>query len=215
MRAINGLKVCATCGVEKPIEEFGKNSKSVDGLRYSCKECRRSEYIESAEIKKAQSKERYYSKRAEIGVKNKQYKNDHAEWYREYAKKYYQANKDKIKERVKNNHYAKMETDLEYKIRQRCRTRLYNAVKGHVKSARTRELIGCDVEFLMKRLEAQFTEGMTWDNYGEWHIDHIRPCASFDLTKEVEQRECFNYKNLQPLWAEQNHRKHSKYEARR
>ena len=45
---------------------------------------------------------------------------------------------------------------------------------------------------------------MTWDNHGEWHIDHIKPCASFDLTDADQQRECFNYTNLQPLWAKDN-----------
>jgi hypothetical protein len=65
-------------------------------------------------------------------------------------------------------------------------------------------LIGCSVPQLRKHLEAQFTEGMTWDNHGEWHIDHIKPCASFDLTDAEQQLECFNYTNLQPLWASDN-----------
>lgn len=51
---------------------------------------------------------------------------------------------------------------------------------------------------------------MNWDNYGEWEIDHIKPCASYDLSKPKEQRKCFNYMNLQPLWAEENLRKGSK-----
>jgi hypothetical protein len=55
-----------------------------------------------------------------------------------------------------------------------------------------------------------FTEGMSWDNYGEWHIDHILPCSSFDLADIEQQKICFNYKNLQPLWAEDNLRKGAK-----
>ena len=51
---------------------------------------------------------------------------------------------------------------------------------------------------------------MTWKNHGIWHVDHIRPCASFDLTKDEEQRECFHYKNLQPLWGPDNLAKGSK-----
>lgn len=68
------------------------------------------------------------------------------------------------------------------------------------------ELLGCTIEELRTHLEAQFQEGMTWDNYGRdgWHIDHIKPCSSFDLLKEAEQRECFHYTNLQPLWAKDN-----------
>ena len=68
----------------------------------------------------------------------------------------------------------------------------------------TLKLIGSSVPFVRKWIESKFVDGMTWDNHGEWHIDHIRPCASFDLTDPDQQKECFNYKNLQPLWAKDN-----------
>ena len=63
---------------------------------------------------------------------------------------------------------------------------------------------------LKKHLENQFVEGMSWDNYGEWQIDHIVPCASFDLSDPNQQRICFNFRNLQPLWAKDNQRKQDK-----
>ena len=53
-------------------------------------------------------------------------------------------------------------------------------------------------------LESKFSNGMTWENMGEWHIDHIKPCYSFDLTDEKQQMECFHFTNLQPLWAKDN-----------
>ena len=53
-------------------------------------------------------------------------------------------------------------------------------------------------------LEKQFTDGMTWENQGKWHIDHIRPCASFNLENEIEKHMCFHYTNLQPLWGSEN-----------
>ena len=52
---------------------------------------------------------------------------------------------------------------------------------------------------------------MSWGNYGKWHVDHIRPCASFNLVNEEEQKKCFHYTNLQPLWAKDNLSKGSKY----
>jgi len=74
------------------------------------------------------------------------------------------------------------------------------------------DLIGASPSFVMGYLEAKFTEGMTWENYGHgWHVDHILPCCSFDLTKEEEQKKCFHYSNLQPLWAEDNLKKGGKY----
>ena len=86
------------------------------------------------------------------------------------------------------------------------RGRLYKALihDQATKSAPTLKLLGSSVAYVKKHLEAQFVDGMSWDNHGEWHIDHIRPCASFDLTDPEQQKECFNYKNLQPLWAEDN-----------
>ena len=79
----------------------------------------------------------------------------------------------------------------------------------------TQELIGCDFEYLRKHLESQFTEGMTWDNYGRngWHVDHIIPCNAFDLTDIEHQKKCFHYSNLQPMWAIENFDKNAGYQT--
>jgi hypothetical protein len=87
-----------------------------------------------------------------------------------------------------------------------------HALVSQGKSITTEKLLGCTFEYARSHLEAQFTKGMGWDNYGVngWHIDHIIPCASFDLTDPDQQRQCFHYTNLQPLWAEDNLRKSDK-----
>ena len=74
------------------------------------------------------------------------------------------------------------------------------------------ELVGCGIDALKKHIELKFQDGMSWDNYGKWHIDHVRPCSSFDLSKPEEQSKCFHYSNIQPLWAEENLRKGAKLE---
>ena len=79
---------------------------------------------------------------------------------------------------------------------------------------RTEKLLGCSAQELKTHLEARFTEGMSWGNYGRWHVDHIKPCCSFDLTKPEEQAACFHYTNLQPLWAEDNFKKSGRYTPR-
>ena len=84
---------------------------------------------------------------------------------------------------------------------------------GGRKAARTEELLGCTVEAARAHLEAQFLPGMSWENHGQWHIDHIRPAASFgDHTMLKVQQACHHFTNLQPLWAEDNIRKSDKWE---
>lgn len=93
-----------------------------------------------------------------------------------------------------------------------CRSRIRAAICGKKKSVSTRELIGCDIADLMRHLESKFKPRMAWNNYGirGWHIDHIRPCSSFNLLNENELRTCFHFSNLQPLWAAENIRKKDK-----
>lgn len=92
------------------------------------------------------------------------------------------------------------------------RSRLCIAVKNAIKSDKTMNLVGCTPNELRDHLESQFKDGMTFDNYGRggWHIDHIKPCTSFDLSDPEQQRECFHYTNLQPLWEKENLSKGSK-----
>lgn len=105
----------------------------------------------------------------------------------------------------------KRKTDRNFAFKKGLRCYLFKHVKEY-KSGHTSELIGCSVAQLKNYLESLFQPGMTWSNYGRngWHIDHIRPCASFDLTDEKQQKQCFHYTNLQPLWAIDNLKKGSK-----
>ena len=73
------------------------------------------------------------------------------------------------------------------------------------------ELCGCSLDELKAWLEKQFIENMNWENRSLWHVDHIRPCASFDLTDIEQQKQCFHFTNLQPLWAADNFKKGAKW----
>lgn len=98
--------------------------------------------------------------------------------------------------------------DLERRISGNIRSRLRGAIKrtGRRKKCKSTELLGCSFDFLMGYLESQFEPGMTWENHGfyGWHVDHIIPCNTFNLTDEEEQKKCFHYTNLRPLWAKEN-----------
>lgn len=99
-------------------------------------------------------------------------------------------------------------TDPNFKLQFLLRQRIRKALKmgSGSKSLSTPELIGCSVVELKTYLESKFKEGMTWENHGVngWHIDHIKPCASFDLTDPAQQKTCFHFTNQQPLWALDN-----------
>jgi len=151
----------------------------------------------------------YKLNRNKIRLSQQKYINKNKEKLNKKSKLYQKNNREKInkqqKKRFKSNPNAKIAHNL--------RNRIRGLLKNKNKSLRTMLLIGCELDYLMYHLQNQFKRDMTWDNYGtghngkgmqEWHIDHIRPCASFDLTKEDEQRKCFHYTNLQPLWAKEN-----------
>lgn len=148
----------------------------------------------------------------------KKWMREHPEEYRrrkhEYYLKYREKNLQKAKkyrEKYKDK-IAEMDNKPQRKIGRRIRTRIINALIRQVaaKSNRTIELLGTSIPELKNHLEKQFKEGMSWGNYGKWHIDHRLPLASFDLTDPEEQKKAFNYMNLQPLWARENLRKKDK-----
>ena len=100
-------------------------------------------------------------------------------------------------------------TEIVFRIRHALRARLRLAFKHRrIREPRsTLELVGCTPAELRLHLERQFLPGMNWANHGEWHIDHIIPCAQFDLTDPEARKRCFHFSNLQPLWAAENIRK--------
>ena len=104
----------------------------------------------------------------------------------------------------------KRKTDIIFKIKKNLRARVSEVLKGRSKSAKTLELLGCSLENLKKHLEDKFEDGMNWDNYGVWHLDHIIACANFDLSDPKQQKICFHYTNLQPMWGEHNIQKGSR-----
>ena len=97
-------------------------------------------------------------------------------------------------------------TDPNYKMATVLRSRLRKLLKGKAKKENTINLLGCTVEEVVLWIESKFKEGMSWDNHGlsGWHLDHIRPLASFDLTDEKQIKIAFHYTNLQPLWWHEN-----------
>lgn len=177
-------KICPQCEKELPHtnEYFHKDSRSPSGLQYVCKKCRLLKSKIVASDSKAKKRKAEYRKQTRSHI-------------REY-KRNWEKNRSK--------------THPEFRIKQSLRKRLWETTKNY-KSNKTFNLLGCSLEYFIAYLESKFQDGMTIDNYGEWHIDHIRPCANFDLTDPEQQKQCFHYTNLQPLWASDNLTKGSHY----
>ena len=116
---------------------------------------------------------------------------------------------ERRRERHRLRRIERRASDPAYAVEMKLRRRMLKAVSS--KSSSTRDLTGCTFDQLMTHLESQFVDGMTWENHSDWHIDHIKPCASFDLTDPEQQKQCFHYKNLQPLWAAENLAKGARY----
>jgi len=200
-------KKCTNCGISKIENECFHRRHTRKGELYyrpECKDCRN-------------KKTRQYMKKVKSTEKGKEKLRRWArEKYHNKIEKYREMRRNSERKRLANGtKYAyrkrRYHEDPIFNISMRLRRRVLSALKGKNKSASTQELTGCTWIFLKQHIEKQFKEGMTWENRHLWHVDHIRPCASFDLSKEEEQRKCFHYSNLQPLWARENLIKGSKY----
>lgn len=143
------------------------------------------------------------SHRQELNEKQKKYNFSHKKEKCNYDKNYTQSHKKERNRKQKD----RRKIDLNFRLSSNLRARITDAINKHRKNLTTMGLIGCEIEYLMYYLQCKFVKGMNWDNYGKWHIDHIKPCALFNLSKPSEQLKCFNYTNLQPLWAEDNYKK--------
>ena len=153
----------------------------------------------------------YNNNKEKITIHNKKYRDSHSEQVAKQQKAW----RNSHKEHINKQRRIKYKNDSVFKIKLNLRTRINLALNGNIKSSSTVFLTGCDVDYLMYHLQEQFTKGMSWDNHGKdgWEIDHVKPCASFDLSKPEEQRKCFHFSNMQPLWAEDNLSKGGKYEG--
>lgn len=195
------MKQCKACKQEKPITEFYEHLAMADGHLSFCKSCKRIDsynyYANNKDkVKKYQAIPRVRARKAKI---KRQWNIDN----KKHTQTYTQNNKvHRNQQRVK-----RYNNDTEYRILVLLRGRFRAALNGICKSARTLELLGCTIKELRAHIESQFQQGMNWSNQGKWHIDHIKPCNSFNLINTIQQKECFNYTNLQPLWAEDNYKK--------
>ena len=214
-------KVCSKCKGEKKVCEFGNSKSSKDGLLYSCKECnnKRSVNYRKDNPEKVLELTRNWTKKNPEWVYNrhKKWREENPDKVNELKKNWLDKNPEKRKEYRENYKPRKQEqrkerrdSDPVFNLTNRLRCRLWKYLKilNITKTNKTFDIVGCSPQFLKEHLETQFTDGMSWDNRSEWHIDHIIPLSS--AKTEDELYKLCHYENLQPLWAEDNLKKSNK-----
>lgn len=180
------MKICKICSKIKSLDEFYSG-------RTQCKYC-------------YHQKRKSYYKNYRIVNRNKLYewRSNNPEKMKQYQESYWEQNKDEIIKRRKNRDQEWWETDYNFRLKKILRNRLYAALRGNTKRGSAVSDLGCSIKYLKVYLESQFKPGMSWDNYGEWHIDHIIPISSFNLQNRIELKKACHFTNLQPLWAKEN-----------
>jgi DNA-directed RNA polymerase beta subunit len=203
---------CKKCSLQQSKKwrmEYYKNNKNkkqewIERNKEAIKEKARQYYQKNKDIIKQKS---LLNKEKTRETKRK-YREKNREKIKENQKKYQKEKRRKIQDKANETRKIKIKNSVEYLISCRLRSRMNHAIKKVMqkKLSSTSDLLGCSISDLKKHIEHKFLPGMSWENYGfrGWHIDHIKPCASFDLTDPTEQKKCFHYSNLQPLWSFDN-----------
>jgi len=165
------------------------------------------EYNQIHKVKIAKHKAEYYQTHmVEMTERQAQYRQTHRAEIAHSGAKYYQMHKDERAKYIRD----RRRTNIQCRLAGVLRSRLGSAIKGGYKAGSAVGDLGCSIGTFRLFIENQFEPGMTWDNYGEWHLDHVQPLASFDLTDRSQFITACNWLNYQPLWAVDNIRKGDK-----
>jgi|TARA_R110000764_G_scaffold62648_1_gene133006 hypothetical protein len=193
------MKQCKKCNQIKPLTEYCVRKGEIDGKHRYCKLCLNSNF-----------KTYYHTSGRKNSEYYKTYRKENKEYFNNYCTNHYHTNKELYREWNREK-YA---TDIPFKIKHITSSRIHEALKTYqtLKKDRTIEYLGCSIGDYCNYLESKFDGKMNWDNQGDyWHIDHIKPIASFDLNNEKELYKCFHYTNTQPMEALENRLKSDKY----
>lgn len=177
-------------------------------IKHKILERNRQSYYRNQAVQLQRGKDRYLQNKHVVLERSKQYYVKNKDRISKRGQAYFQANKSKIQERM----CRYLKTNIQAKLSSALRRRMYMALHGKGYQCWAVEHLGCTVIELKQYLETKFQPGMTWENwsFGGWHIDHIQPLASFDLTDVEQVKRACHYTNLQPLWAVENFQKNKR-----
>lgn len=179
-----------------------------DNNKNKCSILHKNWYINNRSKRLAQQKIYYECNKIKILKRGKLYRSTHKKQIQTYGIMWRKNNKNRIAKTRQTYRKNRKKYDPNFKLICNLRRRIHSILDGKSKSQSTIKLLGCSIEKFKIHLEQQFTKGMTWKNYGKWHIDHIIPLSSAKNQQQIEK--LFHYSNCQPLWAKDNLKKHNK-----
>jgi len=183
--------------VKEQMKEYRERPEIKEKIQERMKEYRalpevKKRHAENQKCPKVKEQMKEYRRRPEVKEHRKKYNKQHK-------------SNPEVKERINERARERYATDINYKMTSVMRSRFRQVVLNEFKGDSVLVMVGCSDDHLIKWLEFQFDENMDWDNHGSyWHVDHIKPCASFDFTNVDDQKECFHWTNLQPLFKTDN-----------
>lgn len=198
------MKTCSKCGVPKELTEFQFRKT---GRRAGCHEAMCRICVNARATPYANKRRRDNPEPARAYARNKHTTNPEPQ--RARSRIWRLTNLERVRRNQRAWEKRAGAKQLDQIIRKRLRQRVRNALNGFSKVDSTMNLLGCSTEEFKRHLEKQFRPGMSWETRCFWHIDHIKPCVKFDFSDPEQQRKCFHYTNLQPLWACENLAKHA------
>lgn len=216
------MKKCTKCGNTKDLNDFYEDSRKTDGHASECKKCHSKRGKIWREAHKEQQKmlsKRWYEEhkereRAKNRTSVKKWRTENPERKKEYGKKWAKENPESVRA-IRLRTTAKKRATAKGKLDDALRNSIGQSLKQGVKNGRSWEtLVGYTVSELKEHIEKKFLPGMTWENHGKWHIDHIIPQSAFNYEKpeDIDFKQCWALRNLRPLWAKDNIRKLNKLE---
>jgi hypothetical protein len=180
------MKKCVKCNIEKEFDYFYKDNRSLDGLYSSCKTCHKN--------------------------RSEKWRLSNFEKVAENSKKYQISNKEKIKNYIRDYVYNRRKEDFLFYFKERVKGNISKSFKRGEKKfnkkLRCEEILGCSIYDFKNYIQSKFSKGMTFNNFGEWHLDHIVPLSTAKTEDDVVK--LCHYTNYQPLWAEDNLKKGNK-----
>lgn len=218
------MKRCTTCGLKKPLIDFYKHTGHKDNHRSECKVCSGKKNRKWCENHRERVRE--FQKKYDDNNKEKKaiymagYRKKNMDRLGQYSKEYRAKNKERLNQatrdweklnpkrarEIRNKAVNKLRMTAKGRLSVNFGNRIRHSLKGNKGGNHWESIVGYSINELKSHIESQFTCGMSWDNYGLWHIDHIIPIAAFsyETFDDTEFKQCWALENLQPLWAVDN-----------